>query len=107
MGRLTYGTNEFEFDDCLLAHLKVVVIQKLRRKETFLLSWSNHDDSGACLDGRHAIWLTDGIQLYFHVEQSEKFSLNRRLLDYMVGQSHSPDGLILDEKVHRLLTRDS
>ena len=39
MGRLIYGTGDtdVEFEDRLLAHLKVVISTKLRRNEAFML----------------------------------------------------------------------
>jgi hypothetical protein len=39
MGRLTYdSTNTIEFEDRLLAHLQVVIGQKIRMQESFYFS---------------------------------------------------------------------
>ncbi|KQQ04195.1 MULTISPECIES: DUF7882 family protein [unclassified Rathayibacter] len=55
MGRLYYdGTVEIDFEDRVLAHLQIVITVKLRRDESFLLSWRDDHSMG---DGRSAIWL--------------------------------------------------
>ncbi|MFD3444536.1 hypothetical protein ACFDTO_08055 [Microbacteriaceae bacterium 4G12] len=42
MGTLFYGASRLEvtFDDRVLAHLQIVMTSKLRRHESFMLSWS-------------------------------------------------------------------
>jgi hypothetical protein len=48
MGVLIYGSGaEYEIEDRVLAHLKVVIAAKLRRQENFFLSWSNDADAGS------------------------------------------------------------
>jgi hypothetical protein len=39
MGTLNYAKTTVEFDDRVLAHLKVVIVSKLRRGEPLQLSW--------------------------------------------------------------------
>lgn len=56
MGYLIYGgTQEYEFEDRTLAHLKVAITMKLRRQESFLMSWVNPAEKG----GGRALRLAD------------------------------------------------
>ena len=61
MGTLTYSGAVVEFDDRLLAHLQIVIIQKLRRGDSFAMSWI---DSVAVGNGRSSIWLHPQTDLY-------------------------------------------
>ena len=56
MGSLLYGNpgTEISFDDRALMHLQVVITAKLRRRESFLFTWTNSADAGS---GRSSIWL--------------------------------------------------
>lgn len=64
MGWLYYGdTSEpIEIEDRALAHLKVVIATKLRRNESFTLSWQHPSDDPT---GRSTIWLHPSIPLRF------------------------------------------
>ena len=46
MGVLNYGGTDYLFGDRLLAHLQVVITTKLRRRESFALSWVPDGDGG-------------------------------------------------------------
>ena len=54
MGTLRYNGSVVEFDDRLLAHLQIVIVEKIRRGEAFLMSWSDTAGTG---DGHSAIWI--------------------------------------------------
>ena len=54
MGTLQYDGVLVEFDDRLLAHLQIVIVQKIRRGESFLMSWRDAAETG---DGHSAIWI--------------------------------------------------
>jgi hypothetical protein len=59
MGELFYdGSVEIDFEDRVLAHLQIVITAKLRRNESFLLSWRDDHSMG---DGRSAIWLHPAV----------------------------------------------
>jgi hypothetical protein len=53
---MTYGweTERFEFDDRVLAHLRVVIVTKLRRRESFTFTWNLPAMSGS---GRVSLWM--------------------------------------------------
>lgn len=79
MGRLLYGPQQrdIEIDDRTLAHLKIVILSKLRRGESFAFSWENDAGHGS---GRHTIWLNPTIPLEFQFLGNRQPSLNRAWL---------------------------
>ncbi|WP_291037468.1 hypothetical protein [Herbiconiux sp.] len=93
MGKLLYGTHqrELEIDDRTLAHLKVVVITKLRRGETFGLSWEKDKQQGS---GRSTIWLSPHIPLEFDFYGGRPPGLNRAWLS-MLSESADRGELVL------------
>lgn len=75
MGKLIYGANRIiEIDDRALAHLKVVILTKLRRGESFAFSWDNDVDAGS---GRGTIWISPGVPLEFTFFGNRRPALNR------------------------------
>ncbi len=103
MGHLTYGgTQEFEFEDRTLAHLKVAITLKLRRQESFLMSWVIPAENGG---GRMSLWVAPSIPLTFRFAGSRVPQLNKVWIEAMSELSHTPRGLILlsekdAEKLH-------
>lgn len=93
MGYLIYGNaQDYEFDDRTLAHLKVAITMKLRRQESFLMSWVNPPEKGG---GRVSIWLTPNIPLTFRFAGSRTPTLNKEWLEVMNELSNTPRGLIV------------
>lgn len=93
MGFLIYaGKSEYEFEDRVLAHLKVAVGMKLRRQESFFLSWSNPVEHGS---GRLSLWVSPGIPLVFRFSGSRAPELNPAWLEVLNDLSHTPRGLIM------------
>jgi hypothetical protein len=108
MGTLTYDTIVIEFEDRLLAHLQIVIVNKLRRRESFAMSWRDSTDVG---DGRSAIWIDPSIPLYFKFDGSRVPSINREWVEDLAESAAGPQGLIvtgedgeLDERPGRLGT---
>ena len=83
MGYLTYGntTTPFEIDDELMAHLRVVVVTKLRRNESFALTLNTAE--GAV----ETLWVHASIPLRFTVE--EDVDLQRPVLVSMMDAANS------------------
>jgi hypothetical protein len=81
-----------EFDDRLLAHLQIVMVNKLRRRESFAMSWR---DSVAVGDGRSAIWLDPSIPLYFKFEGSRVPLLDREWIARLAASADSSTGLVV------------
>jgi len=92
LGNFIYGTPSItvEFDDRVLAHLKVVIVSKLRRGESFTFSWENSAASGS---GHSSVWLHPAIPMQFEFFGSKEPSLNRAWLEELVQLSNTPAGL--------------
>lgn len=96
MGSLIYGSSNIEvsFDDRVLAHLELVINAKLRRRESFMLSWR---DSPAVGDGRSSVWLDTAIPLYFRYSGSRVPAIDKEWLEELAVQAGSTRGLVLGE----------
>jgi len=92
MGSLTYDRVVVEFDDRVLAHLQLVIIQKLRRGESFLLSWR---DAAVVGDGRSSAWLHPSIPLYFKFSGGHAPSINPHWIAQLTRSANSSQGLIV------------
>ena len=91
MGTLTYdSTMKVDFDDRLLAHLRIVVAMKLRRNESFYLSWRDDPSIG---DGSSTIWIHPGIPIAFKFHGSREVSINARWVDALLFSANSSLGL--------------
>lgn len=95
MAKLFYGTTTepITIDDRLLAHVKVVVATKLRRGESFTLSWVHGPDEPV---GRSTIWVQPAIPLRFVFDSAQPESLDQDLLKRMANDANSSRGLNLD-----------
>lgn len=93
MGFLIYGgSQEYEFEDRTLAHVKVAITMKLRQQESFLMSWTNPPERGS---GRVSLWLSPTIPLAFRFSGSRAPTLNRVWLDVLNDFSNTPRGLLV------------
>ncbi len=92
MGTLLYGSppSEIPMEDRLLAHLKVVIVNKLRRSEPFLLSWEISPADGS---GRRSVWMHESIPLQFRFVGSRVPVLNSAWIEQMMLASMSSEGL--------------
>jgi hypothetical protein len=92
MGQFVYCESHpgVEFDDRLLAHLKVVIFAKLRRHESFAFSWDHGLEGGG---GRSSIWLGPAIPMRFTFSGSKPASLNRTWVEQLMVEANSPAGL--------------
>ncbi len=94
MGYLLYGrpAETIEVEDRALAHLKIVMIAKLRRGEPFAFSFEYGLDGP---DGRSTVWLHPAIPLQFSFDDPQQPPINRRWIDELVVSANSVDGLRL------------
>lgn len=88
MGKLVYGPQalEIDFDDRLLAHLKIAMLTKLRRNESFSLSWTEPESSGY---GRSSIWVHPTTPLHFRFYGSKRPALNRAWVETLVAGANN------------------
>lgn len=104
MGRLIYGIpdSEVEFDDRVLAHIKAVIVAKLRRNESFTLSWDNPPSAGG---GRTSVWMHPSIPVQFEFFGNREPKVNRTWIDDLMNSANSPGGMrILPEPQDRVTT---
>jgi len=92
MGTLIYGQGqcELEIDDRTLAHLKVVMLTKLRRNESFAFSWAHGVENGS---GRSTVWIHPTIPLEFRFYGSRIPSLNRDWVERLLQTANSAEGM--------------
>ena len=105
MGQLFYGSADQPIDipDRLLAHLKVVVATKLRRSESFTLSWCHRGDEPK---GRSTIWLHSAIPLRFVFASAEPEELDPALLQELARAANSSGGLTISRDLLTLHEAD-
>lgn len=98
MGTIQYGNGEeIHIEDRALAHLKVVIATKLRRNESFTLSWRHPDGDPA---GRSTIWLHPSIPLRFTFDEPEEPPLNPSWIQDLMQSASSTGGIgLIDEVV--------
>jgi hypothetical protein len=93
LGFLVHGDGKrFEFDDRVLAHVQVAVGTKLRRRESFFLSWELDADQGS---GRTSLWVSGSTPLQFLYRHTPSAVMNMAWLEAMVSSSHGPQGLVI------------
>jgi len=94
MGTLFYGETgtPIQVEDRTLAHLKVAIITKLRRGESFTLSWDHTAGQSA---GRSTIWMHPTIPLRFVFDELERPGLNRNWIDQLMRSANSTGGIQL------------
>jgi hypothetical protein len=99
MGTLKYDGTTVEFPDRVLAHIEVVVVQKLRRQEAFFLSW--HEASGG--GGRTGIWLHPAVLITFHYSSNEPAQIDRAWVEKLAVAASSAAGMFVADHEGRPL----
>lgn len=94
MGLIYYdgADNPIHIEDRTLAHLKVVVATKLRRNESFTLSWTHPEGQPP---GRTTIWLHPSIPLRFVFDDPEGIELRADWISAMANSANSSGGITL------------
>jgi hypothetical protein len=95
MGVLYYGSDPAgkEVEDLTLAHLKVVIVNKLRRNESFTIAWRHPADGPA---GRSTIWMHPAIPLRFVFDDPRPPHLDRRRLEELANAASMSGGIVID-----------
>jgi hypothetical protein len=81
-------------DDRLLAHLRVVMVSKMRNHEAFTVSWSMDVSQGG---GRETLWVHPSIPLRFRFFGSRPPAINRAWIDLMLTAANRGDLRIMPE----------
>jgi hypothetical protein len=94
VGKLIYGAPMWyvEFDDRALAHLRVVILAKLRRSESFSFSWKYDNGQGS---GRSSFWVHPSIPMQFEFYGGREPVLNRHWIEALMLSANTPNGLEL------------
>lgn len=79
-------------EDRALAHLKIVIATKLRRDESFTVSWRHPEDQPR---GRSTIWLHPSIPLRFVFDDPDAPELSRSWLEDLANSANSSGGILL------------
>jgi hypothetical protein len=92
MGRFIYDTaaNAVDIDDRTLAHLRIVVMNKLRRAEPFMFDVEVGDGSG-----RRSFWIHPSVPLQFHFFGSRMPRINRLWVEELMQTASGPNGLTI------------
>jgi hypothetical protein len=94
VGTIFYGgsATPIHIEDRALAHLKVVIATKLRRSESFTLSWQHPPGQPP---GRSTLWLHPSIPLRFVFEDPEPPQLSREWIENLAHSANSSGGITL------------
>jgi hypothetical protein len=98
MGYLYYGsdTQAISMPDRMLAHVKVLAATKLRRNESFTVTWRHSDDEAP---GRTTLWLHPAIPLRFTFDSVDAEKIDGQLLQKLAAEASSSGGLNLDARL--------
>ena len=96
MATLFYGsdTAPISLPDRLMGYIKVIASTKLRRGESFTLTWTGTADE----TGRSTIWLQPAIPLRFVFESPEPEQLVGDYLRSLADQANAASGLVVDTR---------
>lgn len=106
MGKLFYSSDPqaMDVDDRLLQYLQVVVATKLRRNESFTITWSDASNG----IGRTTLWIQPAISMRFVYSSAESARLSGGYLRQLADHAAMSSGLVLDantweqhEEAHR------
>jgi hypothetical protein len=77
-------------DDRALAHIKFVIVNKLRRNEAFTFSWDKPESEGG---GRSSVWISAQIPLEFEFDDATPPEMNREWLEQLSQAASTITGL--------------
>ena len=88
VGKFIYGTaaNSFEIDDRTLAHLRIVIMNKLRRSESFMFDVAMNDGSG-----HRSFWINPGVAIQFQFFGSRAPRINRAWVEELMAAASGPE----------------
>ncbi|WP_194419661.1 hypothetical protein [Microbacterium abyssi] len=98
MGSLKYDhtADPILIEDVTLAHLKVVIATKLRRQESFMMTWHPIDGSPS---GRMTAWIHPAVPLVFAFDESDSPPIDSHRLEDMIHATNASGELVLDHLV--------
>jgi hypothetical protein len=96
VGTLYYGASRLalKIDDVTLAHLRVVTTAKLRRGESFAITWADPDASD---EARESLWVHRDADLMYVLDGPVP-RLDTALLASMSAAAYVPRGVELEAR---------
>lgn len=106
VGTLYYGDSgtPIGIGDRALAHVKVAITTKLRRGESFTLSWIHPEEHAR---GRSTIWVHPSISLRFVFDSPDPAELSRDWVEELTRSANSTGGITLIEEFVDVETPES
>ena len=93
MGRLYYAhADAITMPDDTLAYVRTIAMTKLRRNESFTLSWRHEEGQER---GRETLWLHPSIPLRFVFDDPEPAEISRDWIEELARSAHSSGGIVL------------
>lgn len=94
MARLIYGVQKetYEFDERTISHVKIAIVTKLRRHESFLLNWDVPVEQGS---GRISIWISRELPLAFEFTSRTSPPLNPQWMEALLLSSLRTGGMVV------------
>ncbi|MCT1479309.1 hypothetical protein [Microbacterium sp. p3-SID336] len=95
MGKLEYNSSRppIDVEDELLAHLKILISTKLRRQESFMMTWP----SGKKRPGRLSAWMHPSIPLVIEFDEEPPPQIDPVRMTHLMDRLNQRGELILDE----------
>lgn len=94
MGRLIYQERHvLDIEDRLLSHLRIVIMNKLRRNESFMLQ-APHPEHGML-----SLWLHPATPMVLQFYGGRHPRIDTELIEQMMLEASSPNGLTLPATV--------
>ncbi|MFD5224597.1 hypothetical protein ACFWHT_03145 [Microbacterium sp. NPDC058342] len=96
MGNLEYNSSRppIQVDDVTLAHLKIVIGTKLRRHESFMMTWLPDQTTSP---GRHTTWMHPSIPLVFTFDSATMPAIDPKRIEHMMENLNARGDLVLDQ----------
>ncbi|WP_404435127.1 hypothetical protein LG322_08180 [Microbacterium aerolatum] len=101
MGKLKYDhtAEPIQIEDVTLAHLKVVIATKLRRQESFMMTWRPIDQGEG---SRLTAWIHPSVPLVFVFDSPDAPAIDSKRLEEMIHATNATGELVLDHLVKTL-----
>lgn len=95
MGRLEYNSSRppIEIEDGTLAHLKIIIATKLRRQESFMMTWVPVGDTP---DRRMSAWISPSIPLVLAFDAPKPASIDPARVTHMMEALNAHGELVID-----------
>nr|WP_201469929.1 hypothetical protein [Microbacterium hydrocarbonoxydans] len=96
MGRLRYDSTlePIAIDDVTLAHMKIVVGTKLRRQESFMMSWN---PTNGLPDARLTAWIHPSIPLVMAFDTADPITVDAERVSRMMNSLNAHGELLIED----------